>query len=183
MKEAAPFSRGLGVWRVAGLIVLFAAACGKDTATTPSPSVYAGNWSGLQSHSASLVGTGVQLTIVGQTITSVTVETEDFFGSAPQPGCLVVFTASGQTTIAGTSFSVPLTLGSTAIAGISSLPVATAATFTGPSTLQGTFSSPTEMSGQLNYTIGSATCAGATYSGVIPTPGFGNQVRAFTASR
>ncbi len=49
--------------------------------------------------------------------------------------------------------------------------------------LQGTFTWATTMSGQLGYTISSATCAATSYAGAVPIPGFGNQIRAFTASR
>ena len=169
------------------LCVVFAllslTACSKYGTPAPSAPDYSGNWSSLQPHSAAQVGTGVLLTISGQTVTSATVVTEDYFGSAPQPGCLLVFTASGSSTFAGNSFVVPLSLASNAIAGISTLPLATASTFTGAVTLQGTFSSPTTATGQLIYTISSATCAGMTYTGISPTPGFGNQIRTFTASK
>src|SRR5262249_23186060 len=137
----------------------------------------------LVPHSVAMVGTGVVLTISGSTITSATAETEDYFGSPAAQGCLLSFSATGPVTINGNSFVVPLSLGSTPIAGISSLTLATAGSFTGASTLQGTFSTPTTLSGQLSYTITAATCSGTTYSGAPPTSGFGNQVRAFTATR
>lgn len=166
------------------LILVSAGACSKDSpVSAPSQSVYAGSWSGLQPHSAALVGTGVLVTITGSTITSATVVTENYFGAAPPSGCQLTFTASAPTAIAGTSFTVPLSLASATIAGISSLPIASSATFSGTPTLQGTFTSATTMSGQLGYTISSATCAGTSYAGAVPTPGFGNQIRAFTASR
>src|SRR5262245_497 len=165
------------------LAVIFASACGSNTPSAPTPSGYAGNWSGLRPHSTVQVGTGVQLTVVGSTITSATAVTEDYFGPNPQPGCLLAFTAAGPATITGNSFVMTLSLSSNSIAGISTLPLLTTGTFTTSSTLQGTFDSPTALSGRLSYTIGSATCAGATYTGDALAPGFGNQIRLFNATR
>jgi hypothetical protein len=165
------------------LLLIFAAACRKDSGSGPSPSDYSGSWSGLQPHSTIQVGTGVLLTISGQTITSATVETENYFGAVPQPGCLLAFTASGPVTISGNSFVLPLSLASNPIAGISALTLASSGTFTSNPMLQGTFTSSTAISGQLSYAISSATCGGTTYTGAVPTAGFGNQIRAFTATR
>jgi hypothetical protein len=164
-------------------LVLASAACGSNGMSTPSQSGYSGNWSGLQPHTMQLVGTGVMLTVNGATITSATVATEDYFGPAPQPGCLVAFAASAPATIAGNTFVLTLSPTSTSIAGISSLPPLTTGTFAASSTLQGTFDTPTTLSGRLSYTITSGTCGGATYTGDVPTPGFGNQIRLFTATR
>src|SRR5262245_59028940 len=97
-------------------------ACSKSNTSTPSSPDYSGNWSGLQPHSVSQVGTGVLLTISGTTITSATVVTEDYFGSPAQFGCLLAFIASGPMTITGDRFVLPLTLASTPINGISALP-------------------------------------------------------------
>ena len=165
------------------LLLCCASACSKDQPLVPSMSNYSGNWSGLKPHSPAEVGTGVALTIDGTTITAATVVTEDYFGFVGLPGCLLAFSASGPATITGNSFLVPLSPGTMALDGISGLPLFTTGSFTAPSVLQGTFTSATTVTGQLNYTIGSATCGGSTYTGVPPIPGFGNQIRAFTATR
>lgn len=157
-------------------------ACSHDTMMTPSQTSYSGSWTALQPHSASQVGTGVTLTISGTTISAATVVTENYFGFAPQPGCLLAFTATGPTTITGSTFVLPLSAASVSITGISALPLATAEAVSA-ATLQGEFTTSSTLSGQLSYTINSATCGGATYAGTIPTPGFGNQIRAFIATR
>jgi hypothetical protein len=174
---------GLSRRAAAMLAFIVASACGTNSPSTPSQSDYAGNWSGLRPHSTAEVGTGVQLTVVGSTITSATVVTEDYFGPSPQPGCQLGFTATGPATFVGNSFSLTVILTSISIAGISTLPPMTTGTFTTSSTLEGTFDSTTSLSGRLSFTISSGTCGGETHTGAVPTPGFGNQIRMFTATR
>jgi hypothetical protein len=129
------------------------------------------------------VGTGITFTVSGQIVSSILISTENLFGFSigGTAGCIIAFAATGPATISGTGFQVGLELSSNAIPGIGNLAVASAASFTGTPTLQGTFSSATSASGQLSYNINSAACGGRTYIGV--GSGYGPNTRSWTATR
>jgi hypothetical protein len=149
-----------------------------------------GNWSGVKAGTSTTSGSGISFTVSGQnTISNLLFTTENYFGigiGGPPPGCLLAFEATGPAAISANSFSADLTLGSTPVAGVSSLSVSVGASFSVAARLTGTFSgsdtfSSNACSGQVTYSIESCSCGNRTYSG--GGSGFGTNTRTWSASK
>jgi hypothetical protein len=157
--------------------------CCKSDTTTTSPLDYSGTWSGVQPGTDTTLGRGVIFTVDSRTVTSVSFSTENRFGTgvgALPPGCHLAFEAVGPATISGDNFTVELKLSNTPVPDVSSLCVASAASFSVAPMLTCQLSG-SSCTGQVNFSIDSAQCCNHTYAGV--GPGFGTNTRTWTATK